>query len=122
MNAQTIEKVKQMKLYGLERAYNQVFESGSSQGLTFDELLAILIDAEHDDRFNRKLERYIRSANFKQKASIEQVNYHARRNLDKNLLIKLQRCEWIKKGRDILLTGPTGVGKSFIACALGYHA
>lgn len=49
MNTQTIEKVKQMKLYGLERAYNQIFESGSSQGLTFDELLAILIDAEHDD-------------------------------------------------------------------------
>lgn len=122
MNTQTIEKVKQMKLYGLERAYNQVFESGSTQGLTFDELLAILIDAEHDDRFNRKLERYIRSANFKQKATIEQVNYHARRNLDKNLLVKLQRCEWINKGRDILLTGPTGVGKSFIACALGYHA
>lgn len=83
MNTQTIEKVKQMKLYGLERAYNQIFESGSSQGLTFDELLAILIDAEHDDRFNRKLERYIRTANFKQKASIEQVNYNACRNLDK---------------------------------------
>lgn len=122
MNTQTIEKVKQMKLYGLERAYNQIFESGSSQGLTFDELLAILIDAEHDDRFNRKLERYIKSANFKQKACIEHVNYHAHRNLDKNMLVKLQSCEWIKKGRDILLTGPTGVGKSFIACAIGYQA
>jgi len=122
MNAQTVEKVKQLKLYGLERAYNQVFESGSSHGLTFDELLAILIDAEHDDRFNRKLERYIKAAGFKQKASVDQVSFNAHRNLDKNLLINLQTCGWVEKGRDILLTGPTGVGKSFVACALGYHA
>lgn len=93
MNSQTVEKVKQMKLYGLERAYNQVFETGSSHGLTFDELLAILIDAEHDDRSNRKLERYIRAAGLKQKASMEQVNFDSHRNLDKNLLIKLQRCD-----------------------------
>jgi DNA replication protein DnaC len=122
MNAQTIEKVKQMKLYGIERAYNQVFESGTSQGLTFDELLAILIDAEYDERYNRKLERYIKTANLKQKASVDMVDFNTHRNLDKNLLVKLQMCQWVEKGRDILLTGPTGVGKSFVACALGYHA
>ena len=110
MNTQTIEKVKQMKLYGIERAYNQVFESGSGQGLTFDELLAILIDAEYDERYNKKLERYIKTANLKQKASIDQVDFNTHRNLDKNLLVKLQMCQWVKKGRDILLTGPTGVG------------
>lgn len=122
MNIQTIEKVKHMKLHGLERAYNQLFDTDGNQDLTFDEKLAILIDAEYDDRFDRKLQRYIKTANFKQKASMEQINYQAHRNLDKNLMIKLQRCDWIKKGRDILLTGPTGVGKSFIGCALGYHA
>lgn len=122
MNTQTLQKINQMKLYGLERAYNQIFETGSSQGLTFDEILAVLIDAEYDERFNRKLTRYIQAANFKQKASIEQVSFSNHRNLDKNLLLNLQTCQWVKMKRDILITGPTGVGKSFIACALGFHA
>jgi len=110
MNTQTLQKINQMKLYGLERAYNQIFETGSSQ------------DAEYDERFNRKLTRYIQAANFKQKASIEQVSFSHHRNLDKNLLLNLQTCQWVKMKRDILITGPTGVGKSFIACALGFHA
>lgn len=122
MNTQTLQKINQMKLYGLERAYNQIFETGSSQGLSFDEILAVLIDAEYDERFNRKLTRYIQAANFKQKASIEQVSFSHHRNLDKNLLLNLQTCQWVKMKRDILITGPTGVGKSFIACALGFHA
>jgi len=122
MNTQTVEKVRQMKLYGLERAYNQVFESSNSHGLTFDELLAILVDAEYDDRSNRKLDRYMKAANLKQKASVDQIRLNVHRGLDKNLLLKLQTCDWIKKAHDILLTGPTGVGKSFVACALGYHA
>ncbi len=122
MDTQTTEKVRQMKLCGFERAYNQIFESGKSHGLTFDELLAVLIDAEHDERVSRKLDRYIKNANFKQKASMDQVRFNVHRNLDKNLLINLQTCDWIKKRRDILVTGPTGVGKSFVVCALGYHA
>ena len=122
MNAQTLEKVRLLKLQGLQRAYNQVVNSGSNHGLTIDEMLAILIDAEYDDRFNRKLERFLKTAGMKQKASIEQVRFDLHRNLDKNLLVNLQTGDWIKKHRDMLITGPTGVGKSFIACALGYHA
>lgn len=122
MNAQTLEKVRLLKLHGIERAYNQVVGSGNSHGMTIDEMLAIMVDAEFDDRFSRKLERFIKTANFKQKASIEQVKFNEHRNIDKNLLVNLQTCNWIKKHRDILITGSTGVGKSFIACALGYHA
>lgn len=122
MNAQTLEKVRLMKLSGLERAYKQVVDSGTGHGLTIDEILAILVDAEYDERFGRKLERYLKTANLKQKASIEQVRFDKHRNLDKNMLVNLQTCNWVQKHRDILVTGPTGVGKSYIACALGYHA
>jgi DNA replication protein DnaC len=119
---QTIEKMKQMKLYGLERAYGDLYQTGSATNLTIDEAIAHLIDAEYDERYNRKLARLIKTAGFRQKASIEQINYSIHRNIDKNLLLRLQTCDWIKKNRDLLIVGPTGVGKSFIACALGFHA
>jgi hypothetical protein len=67
MNAQTLEKVRLLKLSGFERAYHQVVGTGNSHGLTIDETLAILIDAEFDERFNRKLQRYLTTANLKQK-------------------------------------------------------
>lgn len=119
---QTIEKMKQMRLYGLERAYNDLYQTGSAIKLTVDEAIAHIIDAEYDERHNRKLARLINTASFKQKASIEQISFSTHRNIDKNLLLRLQTCDWITKARDLIITGPTGVGKSFIACALGYHA
>lgn len=119
---QTIEKMKQMRLYGLERAYCDLYQTGMASSLTVDEAIAHLVDAEYDDRYNRKLERLIKTAGFKQRATIEQISFSANRNLDKNLLLRLQICDWVKKSRDLLITGPTGVGKSFIACALGFHA
>jgi DNA replication protein DnaC len=122
MNAQTLEKVRLLKLSGFERAYHQVVGTGNSHGLTIDETLAILIDAEFDERFNRKLQRYLTTANLKQKVSIEQLRLDLHRNLDKNLIMNLKGCDWIRKHRDVLLTGPTGVGKSFVACALGHQA
>jgi DNA replication protein DnaC len=119
---QTIEKMKQMRLHGLERAYNDLHQTGYATNLTVDEVIAHLVDAEYDERYNRKLERLIKTAGFKLKASIEQISFSTNRNIDKNLLLRLQTCDWIKKSRDLLITGPTGVGKSFIACALGFHA
>lgn len=118
----TIEKLGQMRLYGFERAYKNVVENAQQQNFTVDELIAHLVEAEHDEKYNRKLERLIKQAGFKQQASIEQLNYQAQRGLDKNVILNLQNCDWIKKSRDLIITGPTGVGKSFIACAIGYQA
>ncbi|MBZ9731765.1 ATP-binding protein, partial [Salegentibacter sp. JZCK2] len=63
-----------------------------------------------------------RQARFKQQASFEQINFNQPRGIDKNMLLRLQQGDWIKKSRDLIITGPTGVGKSFIACALGFQA
>ncbi len=118
----TIEKLGQMRLYGFEKAYREIINNAQQEKFTTDELLAHLVDAEYDDRYNKKLNRLIKQARFRQQASFEQINYHHPRGLDKNYLLRLQNCDWIKKSRDLLITGPTGVGKSFIACAIGFQA
>jgi len=118
----TLEKLKQMKLYGFEQAYRQAYENGQQQSFTTDQLIAHLVDAEYDDRYNKKLARLLKAARLKQNANLSQIDYKPERNLDKNQLLRLQTCDWIQKNRDILITGPTGAGKSFIACALGFQA
>lgn len=118
----TLEKLNAMRLNGFERAYRQLTENAQQEKFTADELIAHLVDAEFDDKYNKKLERLIKQAKFKQQASFEQLNYHHPRGIDKNHLLRLQNCDWIKKSRDLLITGPTGVGKSFIACAIGFQA
>ena len=106
----TIEKLGRMRLYGFEKAYREITDNAQQEKFTTDELLSHLVDAEYDDRYNKKLNRLIKQARFKQQASFEQINYHHPRGLDKNYLLRLQNCDWIKKSRDLLITGPTGVG------------
>lgn len=118
----TLEKLSTMRLSGFERAYRNVTENAQQSKFTTDELIAHLVDAEYDDKYNKKLNRLVKQARFKQQATIEELNYHHPRGLDKNQLLQLQTCDWIQKSRDLLITGPTGVGKSFIACALGFQA
>jgi DNA replication protein DnaC len=118
----TLEKLNVMRLSGFERAYREVTENAQQGQFTTDELIAHLVDAEYDDKYNKKLSRLVKQARFKQQASIEQLNLQYSRGLDKNQVLQLQTCDWVKKSRDLLITGPTGVGKSFIACALGFQA
>ena len=118
----TIEKLGLMRLYGFEQSYREITNNAQQEKFTTDELIAHLVDAEYDDRYNKKLNRLIKQARFKQQASFEQINYYHPRGLDKNNLLRLQNCDWIKKSRDLLITGPTGAGKSFIACAIGFQA
>ena len=118
----TLEKLRQMRLLGFERAYSQIVDNAQQQHFTADELIAHLVDAEFEDKYNKKLKRLVKQAKFRQQASFEQINYHHPRGIDKNNMLRLQSCDWIKKSRDLIITGPTGVGKSFIACALGFQA
>lgn len=118
----TLEKLGKMRLHGFERAYREIYETAKQETFTIDEIIAHLVDAEFDDKYNKKLNRLIKQARFKQQASFEQISFQHPRGMDKNNLLRLQSCEWIRKSRDLIITGATGVGKSFIACAMGFQA
>ncbi len=111
-----------MRLLGMHRAFKTSLETSATASLTADELIAMLIDSEWDDRHNRAIERGMRNAHFRYKATIEQVAYSSERGLDKNQIHRLAEGEFIKGKETILITGPTGTGKSFLASALGHQA
>lgn len=118
----TLEKLNAMRLQGFERAYRNIVDNAQQEQFSPDELIAHLVDSEYDDKYNKKLNRLIKQARFKQQAGFDQLNFQHPRGLDKNNILRLQSCDWIIKSRDILITGPTGVGKSFLACVLGHQA
>src|SRR5882762_10021005 len=122
MNDQTIEKMKTMKLYGMVRAFRTSLESGNAEKWTADELLSMLIDSEWDERYNRKLNRNVKNARFRYKAAVEQIDFSSQRELNKNQVVRLADCDFIDKKENVLITGSTGVGKSYIASAIGHQA
>jgi len=122
MNEETLVKMKSMKFYGMARAFSSCLEDGQMSKMTADEMLAFLISSEYDDRHNRRIDRTIRNAKFRYTASIEKLYYGPERNLDKNQMMRYAECEFINKAENILITGCTGIGKSYIASALGNQA
>ena len=123
MNVQaTKEKMNTMRLHGMNRAYGTLLESKEDNDLSIDEALAFLIDAEWNDRYNKKLSRLLSQAKFRYNASFAELDFSKARNIDKGNLLRFSSDDWIKKGESILITGATGVGKSFLASAIGYQA
>lgn len=122
MNATTLEKMRKMRFLGMFRAFKTSLESGKQEDCTPDEMVATLIEAEWDDRQNRNIERQLKNARFRYKAALEELHYHTDRNIDKNLIMRLAECKFIDKHETILITGSTGIGKSYIASALGHQA
>lgn len=116
-----LNKMKQMRLTGMARAFHLTLESGKNEKFTPDEMVSHLVDSEWDERYNRKLERTLQSARFRYKASAEQIAFDDNR-VDKNQVLRLADCEFIKGKENIIITGSTGIGKSFIASALGHQA
>jgi len=106
----------------MHRALKISLESGKQEDYTPDEMIAQLIEAEWDDRQNRSIERQITNARFRYKAAIEELHYHTDRNIDRNQMMRFADCSFIAKHENILITGSTGIGKSYIASALGYQA
>jgi DNA replication protein DnaC len=122
MNATTLEKMRKMKFFGMFRYFKTSLESGKQEDYTADEMVATLIEAEWDDRQNRNIERQLKNARFRYKAALEELNYNTDRNIDRNIIMRLAECQFIDKHENILITGSTGIGTSYIASALGHQA
>lgn len=122
MNQETIEKMKTMRLLGMVDAFRLSLESGKAESWTADELLRHLVDAEWDERYNKKLTRTLKNAKFRYKASVEQISFDSDRHIDKNQVVRLADCDFIKKKQNVIITGSTGIGKSYMASALGHQA
>lgn len=122
MNNKTVESMKAMRLTGMLTAFQASFETKQHVKFTTDEFVNHLIQAEWDYRISRKTSLALRRARFRYQASIEDIDFTSSRGIDKNLLLRLADCSYIDKNESVLITGPTGVGKSHIASALGHHA
>ncbi len=111
-----------MKLFGMHGAFKTAIETGRTDDYTIDQFVAHMTESEWDDRQNRKIERAIKNARFRYKAMVENIIYDQARNIDQTKLMRLFDCSFIEKGESLMITGSTGVGKSYIASALGYQA
>ena len=122
MNQTSLEKMKSMRLLGMYRAFKTSIETTKNEQLTSDEMTALLVDSEWDDRHNRSIERTLKNARFRYKATIEQLDFTLERGVDKNQIHRMADGEFIKRKENILITGSTGTGKSFLASAIGHQA
>ncbi len=121
-NNQTVEKLKQMRLSAMAQLHLNHVKNNQLTGITADEYLALLTDHEWEDRQNKKINRLLKQAHFKQQATIAEVSYSELRNLDKNMFNRLCTLDFISKKENVILTGPSGVGKSYLSQALGHQA
>lgn len=121
-NQNTIEKMRQMRLSGMAELHYSNLQSAIYQDYTIDQYLALLIDQEWESRQEKKINRLITNADFKCQASIRDIDYKHPRDLDRNLFERLASLEFISRKENIIITGPTGSGKSYLAQALGVSA
>ena len=118
----TIDKLRSLKLTGMISALQEMQQSGLADALGFEERLGLLVDREMTERDNKAIETRLKMARLRQNATYEQIDYRHQRGLDRSMMTSLVSCDWIKRRNNCLITGPTGVGKSFVACALASKA
>lgn len=122
LNNPTVDKLIDLKLTGMVKALKQQSEMAELSKLSFDERLGLLVDAEFSERESVKLTQRLKIAKLRHTACIEDIDFHQQRGLDRKMIAQLASSTWIKQGLNVLITGPTGVGKSYLACALAQKA
>jgi DNA replication protein DnaC len=122
LRQQTLEKLSRLKLPAMVESYRRLVEAPDFSTRSPDEFLGLLVDAEWTARNNKRWKRLLQQSGMTQGPCVEDLNYKPSRKLDRNLLTLLAECGWIDHHRNLLITGKTGTGKTFLACALGHNA
>lgn len=118
----TLEKLTSLRFTGMAAALDEQMQMNSLDDLGFEERLGILLDREMAVRQTRRMNTRLRKAKLRQDGCIEDINFRHPRGLDKSLVMRLAGCEWIKEHNNLIITGPTGVGKTYLACAFAQKA
>jgi len=116
------EKLEQLRFYGMLKALEEQMQMPDINELKFEERFGLLVDREITERESRRLKTRLRKARLRQSACVEDVDFRHPRKLDKTLFMGLAGCRWLKEHNNVLLIGPTGVGKTYLACALAQKA
>lgn len=122
LSVPTLDKLREMKLQGMALGLEEQLQSSDYDSMSFEERLGLLVDREKVTRDNRRLQSRLKRAKLSQMACMEDIDYRHARRLDKSLMQSLGSCQWIRDRLHVLITGPTGVGKSYLAQALAHRA
>jgi len=118
----TLDKLRELRLTGMQKALIEQMDLPDRDALSFDERFGLLVDCEYTERENRRIQTRLKRAHLRQAATVEDIDYRHPRGLDKSLMLSLAGCDWIRQHHNVIVTGPTGAGKSYLACALGNKA
>jgi len=118
----TLEQLHALGLHGLAKGFKELEQKSEARGLEHAEWLGLLLEYETTLRRQKRFETRAKAARLRHSASVEDVDYHSPRGLDRALFLKLAACDWINERRNLLITGASGLGKSWLACALGQKA
>ena len=122
LNHPTLEKLQRLRCAGMARAFAEQLDATDLEALSFEERFGLLVDRELTERHSRQLTNRLRRARLKHAACIEDIDFRHRRGLDRDLILALADGRWVREHLNVLITGPTGVGKTWIACALAHSA
>jgi len=118
----TIEKLTSLRFSGMAMALQEQLEMDNLDDMAFEERLGLLLDREQVVRETRRLTSRLRKAKLRHDACVEDIDFRYPRGLDKSIVTKLASCQWIRKHQNLIITGPTGVGKSYLGCAFAQKA